>query len=85
MTVTGNIGPALIEAVHSQRRQNGPTHGSSYQRIIIGHRAMWLHSSAVHLRHSINAARLLAEVAHARQRHHLMAVAALVRFAPDAE
>lgn len=52
LTVTGYT-PASIEAVHSQRRQNVPSQGSSYQRIIIGHCAPWLHSPEVHLQHSI--------------------------------
>jgi hypothetical protein len=30
-----------------------PSHGSSYQRIIIGHCEPWLHTPAVHLRDSI--------------------------------
>jgi hypothetical protein len=52
VTVTGYT-CAWIQAVHSQRRQNVPSHGSSYQRIIVGHCAPWLHVPAEHLRHSI--------------------------------
>jgi hypothetical protein len=47
----------MIQAVHSQRRQNVPAHGSSYHRIIIGHCALWLQVPAVHLRHSITVMR----------------------------
>jgi hypothetical protein len=65
VTVTGYT-VAGIHAVHSQRRQNVPTHGSSYQRIIIGHCVPWLHVPVVHLRHSITYRPLMAHLGRAR-------------------